>query len=348
MRTGVAVALGTCALFLAVPSANGQQYTGTYTVAGQGGTVTLTLRQAADGQLTGTMSGNGTEFKVEGVVEEGVAMGAITSAQGGVYFEASLDGDQLTLTLVEVGAGNMPDYSKARTLVMQRGGGPAGPQAGAPGASPLADRGGAPAADSGSGLIGQWACQTGQGTAQLAFVSDRELVFNGERTSYQMAGAAIQVQGEWGPVIYQYVLDGDRLAVTAPDGSAMQCQRQAGGVAAGAPGGGMEGALQGPHCSYSSSAGGGYSSLYKLYFDGQGRFTSGTESAYSGDPGSAYGLSNDPNAGMYRVSGNSEGAEIQMRFPDGSTAVAYVKLVENGQIVALQLNGRLYAPQLCE
>jgi hypothetical protein len=150
-------------------------------------------------------------------------------------------------------------------------------------------------------------------------------------------------------VIYQYTLDGDRLAVTGPDGSAMRCQRQAGGAATGAPAGGMEALLQGPRCSYSSSAGGGYSTLYKLYFDGQGRFTSGTESSYSGDPGSAYGLSNDPNAGMYRISGTSIGDEIQLRFPDGSTGVATVELLDDGgRIRALKLNGRLYAPELCE
>jgi hypothetical protein len=335
-------------MLLGVSGASAQQYTGTYTVAGQGGTVTLTLRHAADNQLTGTMSGNGTEYRVEGIVEEGVAMGAITSAQSGVFFEASLDGDQLTLTLVEAGAGNMPDYSKTRTIVMHRGAGAGTPQAGAPG-SPLAGRGRAPAAATGDGLMGRWACQTGQGTAQLAFVSDRELVFNGERTAYQVSGATIQVQGDWGPVIYQYTLDGDELGVTGPDGSAMRCQRQAGGAATGAPAGGMEALLQGPRCSYSSSAGGGYSTLYKLYFDGQGRFTSGTESSYSGDPGSAYGLSNDPNAGMYRISGTSIGDEIQLRFPDGSTGVATVELLDDGgRIRALKLNGRLYAPELCE
>jgi hypothetical protein len=268
-------------MLLAAPGAVAQQYTGTYAVAGQDGTVTLALRQAADGQLTGTMSGNGAEFTVEGIVEEGVAMGAITHAQGGVFFEATLDGDQLTLTLVEVGAGNMPDYSKTRTLVLRRATGPTAGGGGAPptGGNPLALggdpfagtfsgdgisltlsgsggayrgdlsfhgssypvqgraqgtrvdgsftadgqsypftavvegaglvfetagaryllarsggsggaipvnplAGGAAAArgGSGDGLVGRWACQTGQGMALLAFLSDRELEFNSERT----------------------------------------------------------------------------------------------------------------------------------------------------------------------
>jgi hypothetical protein len=134
----------------------------------------------------------------------------------------------------------------------------------------------------------------------------------------------------------------------------MQCQRQAGGVSGGvspgAAGGGMEALLQGPRCAYSSSPDGGYSTLYKLQFDGQGHFVSGTESSFSGDPGSAYGLSNNPNAGTYRVTGNAKGAEVHLRFPDGSTAVAYVYFVDadNGRILELQLNGRLYAAGLCQ
>lgn len=448
MRVWIALTLSACSALLTTGPAVAQSYTGTYSVANQqGGTVTLTLQQAADGQLTGAMSGNGTQFHVEGMVEEGVAMGAITSAQGGVYFEASLEGDALTLILIELGPGNAPDYSKTRTLVLQRGGTPvagggtnppgdpanplaaagdpfagtyagesmtltlagaggtyrgtltfqgtsypaegraqgnrldgtfsAGGQsypfsaaldgttlmlesggnryalarAGAASANPLAAPGAAaqPAAGA-TGLMGQWGCQTGQGMAQLVFLSDRELVFNGERTPYQLSAGGIQVPGEVGPVVYRYQLDGDRLAVTDPSGGTMQCQRQTTGATGGMSGGGMEAMLRGPRCAYSSSPDGGFSSLYKLYFDGQGHFTSGSESSYSGDPGSAYGSSNNPNAGSYRVAGNSKGSEIHLAFPDGSTAIAYVYFIDtdNGAILEFRLNGRHYAPALCQ
>lgn len=322
-----------------------QNYTGTYAVADRsGGAVTLVLQHAASGQLTGSMTGNGAEFRIEGLVEEGTAMGAITGAQGGVFFEATLDGSQLTLTLIEVGAGNMPDYSKVRTLVFQRGNGGAGA---APSRDPLAalGGGGAPA------LQGQWLCRTGQGTAQLTFLSERALVFNGEQTSYELTPVVIRVPGDWGPVEYRYQLSGDQLAVTGPDGGTMQCQRQTGAQAQGnAMGGGSEALLQGQLCAYSSSPDGGYSTLYKLFFDGQGRFLHGTESSYSGDVGSAYGLSNDPNAGQYRVTGNSKGSAIHLAFPDGSSATAQVYFVDDdsGRILEIQLNGRLYARALCQ
>ena len=440
-----------CALLLATPVV-AQQYTGTYTLSNpQGGSVTLVLQHGADGQLTGSMTGNGAQFQVEGVVEEGTAMGAITSADGGVFFEATLEGEQLTLVLIEVGAGNMPDYSKARTLVLRRGsgGGAAPAPVPVPGANPLAGGGGgdpvvgsfsgdgialtlsgaagsyqgalvfqgtsypaeargqggrlegtftaggerypftavvqgqimrlesagtsysltrqgaaAPAnplaggavgavQSGGSGtLMGQWRCQTPQGMAQLSFVSDRELIYNGERSEYQLAPGKIRVPGDWGPQEYGYAVNGDQLTVTNPDGSVTQCQRQQGGAVAagGAAGGGMEALLQGPRCAYSSSPDGGYSTLYKLFFDGQGRFVSGSESSYSGDPGSAYGLHNDPNAGTYQVTGNSKGSAIHLTFPDGSTGVAYVYFIDddNGRILELRLNGRHYAPALCQ
>lgn len=437
-----------CALLLATPTV-AQQYSGTYAVSNpQGGAVTLILQHAADGQLTGSMSGNGTQFQVEGMVDEGTAMGAITSADGGVFFEATLDGDQLTLMLIEVGADNMPDYSKARTLVLQRAA--AGGALPAPGANPLAGGGGAdPVAGSFSGdgitltlsgatgtyqgtlifqgtsypatargqggrvdgsftvdgqpypftavvqgqtmrlesagasysltrqgpaapanplaggaagavqpaggsgtLMGQWRCQTPQGAAQLSFLSDRELSYNGERSPYQLGKGVIRVPGDWGPQEYGYAVNGDQLTVTNPDGSITQCQRQQGGVAGagGAAGGGMEALLQGPRCAYSSSPDGGFSTLYKLFFDGQGRFVSGSESSYSGDPGSAYGLHNDPNAGTYQVTGNSKGSAVHLTFPDGSTGVAYVYFIDddNGRILELRLNGRHYAPALCQ
>ena len=328
-------------------TAAAQDYAGTYTVSGApGSTVTLVLQQAANGQLTGSMTGNGAEFRVEGLVEEGTAMGAITGAQGGVFFEASLAGDQLTLTLIEVGAGNMPDYSKVRTLVLQRGSG--GGAAPAPGREPLAALGRVGEAPA---LQGQWLCRTSQGTAQLAFLSEHALVFNGEQTSFELAPGVIRVPGDWGPLEYRYQLSGDQLAVTGPDGGTMQCQRQTGAPAQGdALGGSGVALLQGQICAYSSSPDGGYSTLYKLFFDGQGRFLHGTESSYSGDVGSAYGLSNDPNAGQYQVTGNAKGAPIHLTFPDGSTATAYVYFVDddNGRILEVQLNGRLYARALCQ
>ncbi|MGD8726386.1 MAG: hypothetical protein PVH40_02010, partial [Gemmatimonadales bacterium] len=324
---------GLVALLLLSVSIAAQNYSGTYAVQNQqGGLISLTITQDAQGTLTGTMSGNNQQYQVEGMLEEGIAVGAIYNQQGGVYFEAQLQGAQLLLTLIEPGPDNQPDYTKMQDLVLTRQGaaGAAGQvqQAPAAGANPLAARqgggdpfagtfvgdglslqlqqtqggyagsltfegqsfpvqaraqggqlqgaftaggqqyafqarvqggsmtlvsdgnsyaltrqGGAPApagppaqrraaqagAAGAQGLIGQWSCQTVEGPAQLRFVSNSQLVYNGETAPYELSGNVLRVPGDWGPVEYRFQLQGDRLAITGPDGSTSQCQRQRGG-----------------------------------------------------------------------------------------------------------------------
>ena len=81
-----------------------QSYSGSFTVQNQqGANITLMLNQDAQGNITGTMSGNNQQYQVEGVLQEGTAVGAIYNDQGGVYFEAQLTGTQLQLTLIDIG-----------------------------------------------------------------------------------------------------------------------------------------------------------------------------------------------------------------------------------------------------
>ena len=126
-----------------------QSFNGTYTVANQqGGVITITLLQDAQNALTGTMSGNGVQYQVEGAVEEGIAVGAIYNQDGGVFFEAELQGSQLLLSLFDVGPDNQPDYANPTELVLTRQGAAAGPSPRpqqAPVANPPSRPGGAPA-----------------------------------------------------------------------------------------------------------------------------------------------------------------------------------------------------------
>jgi hypothetical protein len=118
----------------------GAQYSGTWTMRNaQGGVVTVTLTQDAQGVVAGTMSGAGTTYTIEGMLEEGIAVGAIYDQSGGVYFEAQVQDAELLLTLIEPGADNQPDYSRMRDLVLTRttdaGGAALGDAAGNPLAS---------------------------------------------------------------------------------------------------------------------------------------------------------------------------------------------------------------------
>ena len=89
------------------------------------------------------------------------------------------------------------------------------------------------------------------------------------------------------------------------------------------------------------------SSLYILEFDGQGRFTWGNESSYSGDPGSAYGR-NTGNVGTYRVTGMQVGAPIIFTYGNGKSTTGYVAHIYQGQITEVRVNDRHYGKTICQ
>ncbi|MBN1133268.1 MAG: hypothetical protein JXR52_06135 [Bacteroidales bacterium] len=98
-----------------------RNYTGTYTLVSGDVTLTLTLQQDANNNLTGFLkSSNGNSFTIEGMVSEGVATGVCKGNEGGLYIEAYLDGNELTLSLIEPDSYNMPDYNTAQYLVLNR------------------------------------------------------------------------------------------------------------------------------------------------------------------------------------------------------------------------------------
>ncbi len=98
-----------------------QNYTGTYQVNTGDNTLTLTIKQDGFNVISGTLkSSNGTQFAMEGMVNEGIAAGVFSGSEGSLYFEAYMDGNDLTLSLIEPDQFNMPDYDTARYLVLSR------------------------------------------------------------------------------------------------------------------------------------------------------------------------------------------------------------------------------------
>lgn len=128
-----------CVFLAAMMSAvtGGVVYTGTYELRHESVTITLVLQQDAAGAITGTLrSTTGMQYRVEGMVEPGeeVAVGACSGPDGGVCFEAHLQGDTLLLALIEATPGtNAPDYDKMRQLTLNRVRGAAAPPAPPPG-----------------------------------------------------------------------------------------------------------------------------------------------------------------------------------------------------------------------
>ena len=105
-------------------AAFGQNYKGTYTLTSGATKLTLVLNQGAGGQVTGTLSSStGAVFQLNGKLEEDVAMGTCQGKAGSSQFEASFEGSQLILTLIETGP---TGEVTSRSLEFVRSGGGAG------------------------------------------------------------------------------------------------------------------------------------------------------------------------------------------------------------------------------
>ena len=105
-------------------AAFGQNYKGTYTLTSGVTKLTLVLNQEGGGQVTGTLtSTTGAVFKLAGKVEEDVVMGTCQGQAGTSQFEASFEGSQLILTLIETGP---TGEVTSRSLEFVRSGGGAG------------------------------------------------------------------------------------------------------------------------------------------------------------------------------------------------------------------------------
>ncbi|GAB4127270.1 MAG: hypothetical protein Fur0040_10090 [Sideroxydans sp.] len=199
-------------------------------------------------------------------------------------------------------------------------------------------------------LTGRWDCQGEDGATVLDFRSRDRLIYDGEENSYRIQGNAIMIPGLFGEEPYRFKLQGDKLAVTFPEGETIRCQRA--GSARQKQGeqqaGGNNAALRGRLCQWtgssSSYSGSSYSRSQRADFDGQGHLVYGSEMAYSGNEGIAYS-GGGGTRGKYQVQGD----RVQIRLEDGSEVTATVNMRQNdGRITELMINGKLWAAGLCE
>jgi hypothetical protein len=200
-----------------------------------------------------------------------------------------------------------------------------------------------------SALLGNWQCQTPQGTASLVFGGNGELTFNGDVTQYVVQGNVITALVDGFPTQYRYQVSGNQLAIANPDGSRTNCQRGggAGGFAQGAPGaqgGNMNGALQGTMCGWSGNA--NYSRTTRVTFDGRGRFGTGSESSFSNRYGSGAG-SGGGDGGAYAVTSVQVGAPIRVRWANGEDDQATVHNVSNGRITEIRYGKQVLGHAMC-
>lgn len=174
------------------PSPGGGDFAGTYTLDSQGVRLTLQLRQSAQWRIDGVLASTaGTQYQLEGQVQDGVAVGVCSGEQGGVFFEAQVQGNQLLLALIEPDANSMPDYSRTRSLVFTRGDAAAAVPQTAPGPAPES-----PAADVPQFLVGTWVTMTTHTQTSYTLWPDGTFT-SGYEASY--SGGEVSGGGtEWG------------------------------------------------------------------------------------------------------------------------------------------------------
>lgn len=100
--------------------ARGQAIFGTYTTTpapAGGASVTLVLQKDAQGKVTGSLSGNGVSYAVQGETRGQDVAGSLSGVGMRSYFEAHREGMQLRMIMADVGADGKPDYAKAREVM---------------------------------------------------------------------------------------------------------------------------------------------------------------------------------------------------------------------------------------
>lgn len=125
------------AVSLMTPTAVAQGLAGTFDGTIDGGPLHLVL--AVDGSsLTGTLSGAGVHFRLQGQVTADGGFGVVETGNGTASFEAYVDGDTLGLYLFEVDAAGQPVMASVIELILTRRGASAPAASGPPGDETLA------------------------------------------------------------------------------------------------------------------------------------------------------------------------------------------------------------------
>ena len=99
---------------------NGQDFSGQFLIQSEGSGITLTLQSNQQGGYSGNLNGNGMSYQINGGVQNGILSGTVGDPSDGILFQAELNNNQLTLTMVETGFDGTPDYSTAQTLIFQK------------------------------------------------------------------------------------------------------------------------------------------------------------------------------------------------------------------------------------
>ena len=194
-------------------------------------------------------------------------------------------------------------------------------------------------------LHGKWIAHSGSEQASLEFISQNQLRYNGEVLYYQIIGSNIRVADEYfGYVEYPYTLKNKTLYITFPEGYTLKFHHPKKVKLRGNDGNDTY-LLRGRLCSYSSSYNGGYSHSDRLYFDGNGRYSTREQTYSSGDAGSYVNEGASGHGGSYSVNG----VNVYIHVDNGNSFKGKVtQRASNGMITGIEVNGKIFATGLCD
>ena len=201
-------------------------------------------------------------------------------------------------------------------------------------------------------LKGTWVISDGYNTVTLKIIDDTKLLYDGEQSIYKLISQpkAIRVFDDYGYFDYLYVLNGDKLTITFPDGNHYTFERGEKQVSQNTSAAAtVNGNLYGSFCHWSGSSGvystSSYSSTDRITFDGKGNFAYGTETSFSSDAGLYANDNNNTQRGTYSV----EGKHIYLTFIDGSRYTLDIYIQQDwGEITEIKYGEKVYAKALCE
>jgi hypothetical protein len=217
-------------------------------------------------------------------------------------------------------------------------------------------------------FVGQWQCHLSYmgsivSENRVSFESSGIVIIGDQRFNYSVPTPGIlRLQNQSGVSDYEFEIANRNLTLRYQDGSSFNCSRTdamgdfTGGRKESAGGDlnqfaepGKDWQLQGSYCNWSGSSSSysstSSSSTRRINFDGQGHWSFGSESSFSGAAGQAYGAQNNLERGRYRLMGN----QIYYSSASGEQGIAEVNMRQsNGHITEIMVDGNLYATQLCE
>lgn len=201
-------------------------------------------------------------------------------------------------------------------------------------------------------LSGTWQCQSPQGPASLVFLDASRLSYNNEISQYAINGNTLWVLVNGAPAAYRFKQSTGKLDIVAPNGEPIRCSKAASATprdpSEKPATGKLNHLLRGSMCSWSgsSSSGSSYSSSTRVNFDGNGRFSTGSESSFSSGAG-AYASQGGNSRGSYRVTAIRIGAAVELLWDSGGKDVAYIHHIYQGQIAELKYGNKVFGAALC-